>query len=139
LATPVFATSNTQVSVEYLPDGSYIETVIEENQPPFSLFIAASTTSGNKTVTYRNSSGEALWYVRVTGYFSYNGSTATCTSASVSAASYSSAWGITSQSSSYSGNTAYAYATAKQYLAGVVILTVNESVQLTCSASGGLS
>lgn len=45
---------------------------------------ATSTKTGTKTVNVKNSTGKVLWSVSVKGTFTYNGSTATCTTASVS-------------------------------------------------------
>ena len=78
------------VQIEYFPDGSYVETVIADEEPGISLF--ATTKTKSKKSTYYSADGVALWYVKVTGVFNYNGSYAECTSATVSSQSYSSNW-----------------------------------------------
>jgi hypothetical protein len=139
-ATSIFATEEETVVTEYFPDGSYLEVAVADESSPFSLFSATSTKSGSKTATYKNSAGDSLWSVKVSGTFSYNGTTASCTSSSVTATSYSSYWSIASKSASKSGNTATATATANQYSSfGIVIATVTYTVNLTCSANGTLS
>jgi hypothetical protein len=139
-ATSIFAAEQDTVVTEYFPDGSYLEVTVEEQSSPFSLFAATSTKSGSKTATYKNSAGDSLWSVKVSGTFSYNGSTSSCTSSSVIATVYSSYWSIVSKSASKSGNNATATATAKQYSSlGIAIATATYTVNLTCSASGTLS
>jgi hypothetical protein len=138
-ATSIFATEDI-VSTEYLPDGSYIEMTVEDQYSPFSLFAAASIKNGYKTATYKNSAGTSLWYVKVSGTFTYNGSTSSCTSSSITATSHSSFWTIVSKSSSKRGNMATASATVRQYDdLGFLIQTVTRTVNLTCSATGTLS
>lgn len=136
---PVFATSGTDVvSVEYLPDGSYFETTIDEEMVNSVLGIAtrSSTITRSKTKTYKNSSGTTLWYVKVTGTYTYGSGSAKCTKSTVYAATTSSAWKIASKSSSKSGATAIAKATGKKYVDGTVVDTRNVTVKLTCRSNG---
>jgi hypothetical protein len=142
MGMPVFASdSTTTTTIEYLPNGDYIETTIEEasSGASFALLTASSTKSGSKTISYANSAGVTQWYVKVTGSFTYNGSTSSCTSSSVTAASQSSVWTISNKSASKSGATATASCTAKLYSASLVIQTINKTVNLTCSKTGTLS
>lgn len=132
------ASSTSNIIVETFEDGSYIETVIEEIETS-STYSTTSTKSGKKTSTYKNSSGDALWSVSVTGTFTYNGSSATCTKSTVSTASYNNNWKITASSSSKSGASAKATATAAKYSSGIYIISTTQSVTLTCSKSGTLS
>ena len=125
--------------VEIFEDGSYIETVIEKKTSSFSARSTTSTLTGKRTLTYRNSEGSALWSVTVTGTFTYNGSSATCTKSTVSATSYNSNWRISSSSASKSGATAKATASAKRYMDGTYIRTMTQSVSLTCRKNGTLS
>jgi hypothetical protein len=128
-------TSETKV----MSDGSYYVTTVEESTLGNMLQAATSTKTGSKTTTYYNSDGASLWYVKVTGTFSYNGTTSSCTSATVTAASQVSAWVISSKSVSKSGNQATGSATAKCYNGLIVIQTVSKTVTLTCSKTGALS
>jgi hypothetical protein len=150
MAVPSFADTSglvdesetyTTVSSEtsYMSDGSYSVTTVQKTVSGNLLQASTSTTTGSKKTTYYNSSGASLWYVKVTGTFTYNGSSATCTSSTVSAASQVSAWVISSTSSSRSGNQATASATAKCYNGSVLLQTVSKTVILTCSKSGTLS
>lgn len=121
---------------EYDTYGNYYETVITYD----SIFARAShTVSGHKTLAYKTSAGKTLWSLTVNGSFTYNGSTSSCTSASVSTSIIDPTWKITNKSSSKSGNTAKATATAICYLNGNPINSATRTISLKCSATGKLS
>lgn len=80
-----------------------------------------------------------MWYVKVTGTFTYGDGSAKCTKSTVTAASQNSDWKIASKYSSKSSNVASATATAKKYHLGVVIQTKSKTVTLTCSPTGTFS
>jgi hypothetical protein len=134
-----------QIEYEQFDDGSYCETIIETESIAISSGISAmtasstSTTAGTKTLNYKNSSGVLQWYVKVSGSFTYNGSTSTCTSSAVTAAAPSNNWKISSKSASKNGNTAKGAATAKLYMESLVAQTVSKTVILTCSKTGAFS
>ena len=108
--------------------------VIEE-----SITRTTSTKIAKKTGSYKNSSGTVLWSVTVTGTFSYNGSTSSCTKSVVSTHINNSRWSISKSSSSKSGNKATATAIAKCTSDGAVVSTVSKTVTLTCDKDGNLS
>lgn len=144
LATPSFADAASNESVTYLDDGSYmVTTIIEEPtlQKPSGMQTNATSTTRtiSKQVNYYNGSNQVMWYVKATGSFTYNGTTAKCNSSSVKAESLVSTWKMSKLSSARSGATAYAAATAKFYMAGVLMQTVDELVSLTCSPNGKFS
>ncbi|MDO5411251.1 MAG: hypothetical protein Q4F21_12515 [Lachnospiraceae bacterium] len=131
-------TSSSQTEYEYFEDGSYFVTTTEEiTLSDVSVLAATNTKTGRKKSTYYNNSGEPMWFVQVTGTFSYGNGTSTCTASSVAAESSASTWKITNRSAGKSGNKATA--TAKQYMLGLPINTVNRTVTLTCSSTGVLS
>lgn len=137
-----FASSPSNVSIEYLENGDYIVTVIEDADVASITMIAPKsmkTETKTKTVTYNNASGQAMWYVRVTGTFTYGDGSAICISATPSAASQNSAWKVSDISGSKSGNRASASATGKKYMDGVVVDIIRETVTLTCSPTGVFS
>lgn len=127
---------NITTKITYLDNGDYLETTIYENDAVLTR--ATSKKTGTKTTTYK-SDGKALWYVSVTGTFTYTGTSSKCTAASVKAASYVDTWKISNKSSSYSSNTATGKATAKLYYGPLPVTTINESVILICNSKGDLS
>lgn len=133
LPTDISALETEQIvstTIEYLDDGSYLETTITESNT-----LTRATKTGSKTTKYYNDAKVAQWYVKVTGTYTYNNSSATCTSSSVTADSYKSIWKIASKSASKNANKA----TANQYYNGTLVNTKTTSVTLTCSATGKLS
>lgn len=127
------STTSPQITREYLADGSYFETVITSNTASRSTIKNAS-----KTTSYKSSSGETLWYAKVTANFYYDGNTSSCTSSSASGESYVSTWKILSKSSSRTGNTGSATVTAGAYYVGVLVDTYTEIVTLSCDKNGNL-
>ena len=77
-----------------------------------------------------------MWSVSVTGTFSYNGSSCTCTNATVSTTKQSSSWSLSNKKASKSRNKAIASVTGKKISAGT---SVTRTVTLTCSPTGKLS
>ncbi len=132
------ALENTMESktIEYLGDGIYVETTIENSG--ISTY-ATNTITKTKTNKYKDSKGTVLYTVSVTGTFTYTGTSSTCTKATVSATAPAGDWKVTSKSASKSGNKATGKATVKQYLRDQVVQTKYPSVTLTCSATGKLS
>lgn len=126
----------TVVDIEYLDNGDYIVTIIEDDEIIIPDDGSKSTTvTKTKASNYYNSSGTKLWCVKVQGTFTYNGTTSVCNSAAHQAVSYASSWSIVSASHSKSGNTAKATATARHhYSTGYNDYT--RSVTLKCSATG---
>ncbi|MCM1179342.1 MAG: hypothetical protein NC347_03735 [Clostridium sp.] len=117
----------------------YITVIKENTAPTISTYATKKTKTASKTTYIQNSKGETLWYVTVTATFSYNGTSATCTASSVTALSCKSSWKVSNKKSSYSGNSATASATGKEYYNSKVMQTINKSVTLTCSKDGTLS
>lgn len=118
----------------YYENGYYYEISISVTNS-----VARSAKEGSKTIYCKNSAGKTMWSLTVKGTFTYNGSTSSCTSASASTSIIDATWKITNKSSSKSGNTAKATATAICYLNGNPINSATKTVSLKCSASGKLS
>ena len=134
---PAFAQSNViSVDIEELPDGSRFITVIEDVHTPGIQPFDRTTETKSKTVYYENSAGKSVWYVRVTGTFTYGDGTARCTSATPSAASLDSNWKVSDITGGKSGNKATATATGKRYNGNIVVETVTKTVTLTCGPTG---
>lgn len=131
----------TQIQIEYLENGDYTETVINDELPDnvvISPFATTKTITKSKTTYYKNSAGTVLWSVTIKGTFTYNGSTSKCTSCSHSTTAPSSAWSIKSALHSKSGNTATARATATQ-TTSTGTKDFSMSVTIKCSANGTVS
>lgn len=119
---------------ERFEDGSYIEITVD-----YGTNNTRATTTKSKTATYKGASGTSLWSVTVKGTFTYNGTTSSCKSSSVSTKNYSTSWKLSNATSSKSGATASASVTAKQYHQdGTVLRTINKTVKLTCDKNGNL-
>ncbi len=129
-------TDNTEII--YLEDGSYIETVITVEENDFSVF-ATNTTTSTKKITYTNSDGETSWTATLKGTFTYTGSNSTCTSSSITYSITNTKWKIPTATASKSSNKAIGNVTAKYYFLGIPTKTVEETITLTCSATGVLS
>ena len=133
-----FTVTAAPIYVHYEPgeDGCYYETVIEVKD----VAGTKSTKTGSKTSSYKNASGQVLWYVKVTGTFTYGGGSSSCTKVSATAKAEHVQWKVSNIKSSKSGSTAKASAVGTKYSAsGVAISSATRSVSLSCSASGTLS
>ena len=125
-------------------DGSYTLVTIEAASEACSAKTAeidnvTATKSGSKTYTHYNSSGVQLWSATLTASFSYNGITASCTSANCSVSISNNAWVVISKSCTKSGNTATANVTMGRQAAGVTIQIIPITITLSCDANGNLS
>lgn len=120
--------------IEYLPDGSYIETVITE-----SVSRASGTKTGSKAQRLVDSDGTELWNIRLQGTFSYNGTSATCTNAVCTVTVSADNWYVVSKSAGKSGATASAEVTMGKKFLGITISKPEYSLTLTCDKNGNLS
>lgn len=121
-------------NVVYFDDGSYMTAEAITNR-----MRASGSVTGNKIKTYYDSEGNAKWKAVLTGSFTYTGSSATCTSASIDVTIYDSNWYVVSKSASKSGNTASASVTMGKKVAGVTVSKVSANLTLSCDANGNLS
>lgn len=134
-AFPMYANAAEQESkVVYFDDGSYMTVEVIANG-----MRASGTVTGNKSSTYYDSDGTVKWKAVLTGSFTYTGSSATCTTASVNTTVYDSSWYTVSKSASKSGNTASASVTMGRKVAGVTVAKASADMTLTCDANGNLS
>ncbi len=126
--------TSTNTNIEYYDDGTYLVTTMEtENNS------TRSTINKYKSSSLHDNDGTTLWTVKLTATFNYNGTTATCTSASTSYTIYDDQWRVTSATASKSGNKATGNFTVKRYLLGIPIATKDVTVTLTCSPNGTVS
>ena len=135
---PVYASEEEKIintSVEYFDDGSYLIMTTAE----IVNHSRASVKTGNKTYTYNDSNGNTSWTYKITGTFSYTGSSSTCTAVSDSYTISHDNWHMSSHSCSKSGNTANGTVTMKYKVLGITANTITRNISLSCSASGTLS
>ena len=130
----VDASTNDNVRMIYLETGAYIVITIQESGGR-----ASGTKSGTARYDYYGSDGVKQWTATLNGTFTYNGTSATCTSSSCSVSISNSAWYLISKSASKSGNTATGSVNMGRKILGVT--TAKEAIDLTlsCDANGNLS
>lgn len=120
--------------IEYLEDGSYVITTIEE------IGTRATNTKTGSAVKRKYDSNNVLeWTITLTGTFTYTGSSSTCTSSSISVAISDSNFAEVSRSATKSGNTAYGSATIRKKVLGVTVSTNTYDLSLSCDKNGNLS
>jgi len=131
LLIPVSAADSAET--ESLPDGGYFvtETVVTP--------VSRGSLNTERRDCYYNTSGEKQWTMVLKGSFTYNGTTATCTSASVTYTIYNSNWHHKSHSAWASGNTANGTLTMEKWLFLTPVLIVSKSLTITCDANGNIS
>lgn len=117
----------------YLDNGDYITVEIGQ------VMARATTVKNSKTYTYRGIDGTVFWTAVLSGTFTYNGTTATCTASSCDVTISNSAWSLTSKTVGKSGGTATAELTMVQKFIGITVKTENISLSLTCSPTGVFS
>lgn len=131
-AADIDVTSN----IEYLQDGSYYETVLEEI-PDFSRNSHSKTVK--KTTNYKNAEGNIMWYITLKATFTYNNSSAKCTDVTGNVRSTNSHWEVSSKSFQKSGSTATGTTTVKQLMSGKVVKTTTKKISIHCSPTGKIS
>ena len=139
-STALAANATTSGSTVVTIDGVdyYIDTVITEwsADTESNRAAASNTKTASKTTYIKDSSQNVLWYVSITATFSYDGTTAACTSCSPHATAQDSQWSIKSSSASKSGNSATATATAVRSLSFGLVQESTKSVTISCSPTG---
>ena len=94
---------------------------------------------GQKSYYYKNSDGVIRWTATLTGTFTYNGSTATCTAASCETSVQSGNWSETYNHAYPSGNKAQADVTMVRKVLFITVQTETAHLILTCNGNGNLS
>ena len=130
-ATNVPANTSKAVTRIDLPDGGYIIDQITESP---TIARASETKSGERLRIRYAADDTAIYGVKVTGSFSYNGSSSSATSSVATVYIYHSGASYVSKSAWCSGNTAYATGSVK-YLG----ITESRTPSLSCDKNGNLS
>lgn len=126
--------TSSREEIEYLSDGSYIITTIEE-----SVSRASGNKVGTRTKAKYDSNDNLDWEIVLRGVFNYTGTTSSCTASTISVNTYDSAYSKDSSSATRSGNTAYGTATIIQKVLGVTISKDTYNLTLSCDKDGNLS
>ncbi|MBO4873112.1 MAG: hypothetical protein J5496_06825 [Lachnospiraceae bacterium] len=120
--------------IHKLKDGSRLV-----EKPLIVLSRTTSYVTASKTYEYENSDGVVEWSAKITGSFTYTGTTSFCTSSACVTTVYSGNWHEAVNNASYAGNAAFASVTMELKFLFIVIKTQNVSLTLTCDANGNLS
>ncbi len=136
----VFA-KDIQESISYFEDGSYTVVSIQDSDSLFMKVLQNLRSTKTKTITAKHydSNNELEWTASLTGTFTYNGVTASCTSVSKSTTIYDNAWRCTASSCSKSGATATGDFTFKRYVLLVPVQTINQNITMTCDPNGNIT
>lgn len=131
-----FATDETITDIEYYDDGSYTVTMVMHT---YSLLATSNTVTRTTECKHYDSNNNLDWKAAITATFTYNGTTASCTSVSKSHTIYDSSWKLTSSNTSKTGATATGNFTFKHYVLSIPNKTVNKTLTLTCDKNGNVS
>ena len=141
--SPIFAADIVDYQEQYdvtveevFQDGSYLESyvIVSENEGLFR----SSKKTGTKVYTAKTSSGKVIWTATLHANFTYTGTSAKCTSTSLSTNISNKSWKITKSNHYASGSSAIGQVTGKKYIDGSAVQTINANLKLTCTASGKL-
>lgn len=129
--------------VIYYSDGSslVISQAKEADQGAFlqsNSALASGTKSGQRTYTFRDSDGNVCWVATLTANYTYNGTSASCTSASCSVTISDHHFYVVSKNTTRSGNTATTHLTLGRRLLGVTVSKTNYTITLSCTKDGVL-
>ena len=127
-----FAFSEEVLDIHYYNDGSYGVTFLKTSD-------SKGTKTGTKGYKHYDSGNTLVWEASITATFTYNGTTASCTSVSKSTTIYNNSWRCTASSCSKSGATATGNFTFKHYVLGVPVKTINKTLTLTCDPNGNVT
>lgn len=127
-----FAEDYTEVI--YIEDGSYFVVEVYDIQTR-----TGNSVTGTKTVKYNSNSGELLWKAVLRGIFTYDGSSADCTSSVCNVTIYDDGWYVVSKKTATSGASATCALTMGNKLLGVTVNKVSYNIKLTCDKNGNLS
>lgn len=130
-ATDVPANTPITVTRIDLPDGGYIIDQVTELP---TIARASGTKSGERQIIRYAADNTAIYGVKVTGTFSYNGTSSSATGSVATVYIYHSGASYVSKSAWCSGNTAYATGSVK-YLG----ITESRTPALSCDKNGNLS
>ena len=131
---PISAQATENRNIIILEDGSYIEIHVDESNARIT-----NEKSGTKTYSCYDSSDTLQWQAKLSATFTYNGTIASCTSASCSVTIYESKWYEISNATTRSGNMATTALTMGKKFLGITVSRPEYTITLTCDKDGNLS
>lgn len=99
-------------------------------------FATNQTKTASKTYSIKSSQGKIIGTYTLTGTFSYNGTTSSCTNASCSTSIKDKTWKFTFKTAGKTGNKATGAFTIECSASGQ---TISDSLSITCSKNGDIS
>lgn len=133
LYVPSFAANDPQAAPHF--DQILVETAVDGTSARGEVV----TIYGHKNYTAYDTNGTAVWRMTLTGTFTYDGSSSSCTGASLSFTAYDSAYYKVSGNAYPSGSSAVADFTVGFRVLGITVATTNHHMVLSCDANGNLS
>ena len=119
--------------VTVLSDGSSVIEAV-----PKVVMRERGSVTYQKSNYHRDADGNLLWTATLTGAFTYNGLTSSCTDASCSTTIYDSVWHEGAVNAYPSGATAYADVTMVRKFLFITVETVHIVITITCDKDGNL-
>jgi len=154
---PVSVVLSDSADTQYFEDGSYliegigdIDAEVEESVEGFfakiisfikrliSLIFKSGVQRATKTkyVRYYDKKGVLLWEVYLTGEFSFDGKSASCTRADISCVIYDGDWSVVFATAEKSGARATGSFKIRQQKLGVLLKSVERTIVLECDKKG---
>ena len=98
-----------------------------------------SSITGQKSVYQKDSDGNNVAMATLTGTFTFNGTSSSCTGASCDVTIYNDAWSTKSVNAYTSGSSTVAEVTLVRKFLFITVETKNFTITLSCDRNGNLS
>ena len=136
-ANNAMATYDTNSTIEYFEDGSYMVTTIKQSPTARST---TYTKVGEKIVDYYDSDNNLQWTYKLIGTFNVvEGISAVCTESTYSSEIYKSGWSLTAHNNYTSNNIAYGTATYKKKVLFITTHTQDINGSIGCDIYGNVN
>lgn len=135
-ANTAMKTYETDSTIEYFEDGSYMVTTIKQSP---TVRATAYTKVGEKIVDYYDSDNNLQWTYKLIGTFDVvEGVSAVCTESTYSSQIYVKGWSLTAHNNYTSNNIAYGTATYKKKVLFVTTHTQDINGSIGCDIYGNV-
>ena len=119
----------------YYADGTR-DVIIVRIEAPIS---SRGSITASKTRNYYSSNDDLLWQVKLTGSFTYNGTSASCTGAATTVTIYNASWSAVTENTTHRDNTASNSVIMGKEILGIVVPSIHVNLTLSCDKNGNLS